>query len=185
VTGEAASDQASLLSGVQDIVSGLLPTSLAIADDLASCAIERTPELHGLGLEALVTANCRAHMTALLDYLARGVPVDKVTLSQEIVENARTMVRSGLPLDSMLRGHRVAASRFIALWTDAVAEQQRGDSAAAIGIIKHGSAYSLEWVDAICELMTTLYGHEMERLRAPNGMRLARVLQPSDSVVYV
>jgi hypothetical protein len=36
--------------------------------------------------------------------------------------------------------------------------------AAAIGIIKHGSAYSLEWVDAICELMTTLYSHEMERL---------------------
>ncbi|RHW26179.1 hypothetical protein D0Z08_16210 [Nocardioides immobilis] len=148
--------------GVQDVVSRLLSTRSLLAADLAEYLIVHMPELREVGVEDLVLKSCRANITALFDNLARAVPVESIAPSPELIDYTRGFVRDGLPLDSIMQAYRLGTAYLITRWTDAAAEQVPG--AAAIGVIKGGTAYLLEWLGVMSNQLADEYRGEVSRL---------------------
>ncbi|WP_052077989.1 PucR family transcriptional regulator [Rhodococcoides fascians] len=153
-----------VMDGLRATVSWLLPRSFEIADELARHAVEQTPAVTELDLEHLVFACCRAHMTSSLDCLAREVPLETLTLSAELVGFAKTLARSGLTLEALMRGHRAANSQFIACWADAAATCLSSTPSTAVQVVKRGTQYSLKWHEAISDLVSEHFTLEKERL---------------------
>lgn len=147
---------------VQEVVSRLLSARSRLATDLADYLIVHVPEIREVGVEDLVLGSCRANITALFDNLARAVPLESVALSPELIGYTRAFVREGLLLDSIMRAYRLGTAYLITRWTDAAAEQVPG--AAAITVIKRGTAYLLEWLETMSSQLAGEYRSEVSRL---------------------
>ena len=105
----------------------------------------------------------------------RGVPIELIQLSTEVIETTRAMVREGIDLDTFMRGYQVGAAYWWELWADAV-ERHCSDLTLAFQIMNRGTAFLFEWLQMMTDRISAEYYDEAERLaRAGSLARLAAV----------
>ncbi|MFJ8106546.1 PucR family transcriptional regulator [Streptomyces sp. NPDC096132] len=145
------------------MADALLAAKASLAHDMAEHVIGLMPELRPPQIAELIHASCDANTTAFLDNLGRGVPTDQVISTPEVSAYTRDLVRTGLSLDSLLRGYRLVASHVIDRWADAVVDHGV-PGPAGIVVIRYGTAYQLAWLDVMCEQVAREYRAEADRL---------------------
>lgn len=152
-----------VLKLVRDAVTPLMTAREELAAELATYLTAQDSEIREVGVEDLVLASCRSNVTVILDYLARGVPLQSTAPSAEILGYTRTMVRRGLSLDSVTRGYRSGTGFLIGRWIDHIGSLKL-DSDMAVALIKQGSTYFWGWLEMIDQQLASEYRAEAARL---------------------
>ncbi|WP_196054737.1 PucR family transcriptional regulator [Nocardia aurantiaca] len=171
---------------VQAVAGELVPRCPALAEDATRLITDRVGEARQPGIEDIVLATCRANTLIVLDYLARGVPLEMFTPSAEVVERTRTLVQRGLPLTAVIRGYRIGAHRLTEQWSDAVYAYGPNDRR-SVEVAKAGTSYILSWLDLMTERISEEYRNEDERLARERSLShledVRRVLSGPDTDV--
>jgi hypothetical protein len=152
-----------LQAAVHQVAVALQRDLPRIAAEGAQYFGERIPEIARSGVEDLVLECCRANSTLLLDYLARGVSLESVTPSTEVLQLTRALVQRGLSLSAVVRGYRISTQYILEIWADAVGTYGRDDQP-ALDVVKAGMSYLMAWIDLITEQLSDEYSTELKRL---------------------
>lgn len=149
-------------AAVHDASAALLPKAEDIAAQLAEYIAEQIPEFDRRNSRAILISSCTANMVGLLDALARGVALDSIAPSVEVLQLTRDLAQRSFPLKEVRRAYRVGSQHMSDLWTDAVAAHT--DGSVVVPAIKAGMHYILRWVEVIVDRLDDEYRHEEERL---------------------
>lgn len=167
---ESRPDQ--VAAAVQEVAVAVQRDRPSIGAEVARYIIERVPDLSHTGVEDVVLEASRANMTILLDYIARGVPLETFAPSAEVIHLTRTLVQRGVSLAAITRAYSVGTQYVIEVWADAVSTYGPDDRR-SLEVVKLGTLYTLAWMDLITERLSDEYRRELERLARERG--LARV----------
>ena len=159
----AQTAQNQLQQPLQDTVTALLTGRVELAEELATYLNAQDDEPRKVGVEDLVLASCRSNVTVMLDYIARSVPLESITASAELLGYTRTMVRSGLSHDSVMRGYRRGTTFLVQKWVTQVGELGL-PADVSVQLISHGSGYLLGWLEVMLEQLSMEFRAEMSRL---------------------
>jgi hypothetical protein len=146
-----------------EVATALLPELPSIADGTADYIEAAMPELAELGVLDLLRASCHANSSVLLDALMRGVPLDAIAPSVEVMQTTRALVRRGLSHDAVIRGYQTGITYWCQRWAQAV-EQHCADASVAVPTVSHGTTFLLGWLQVITDRLTAEYRDEAERL---------------------
>ncbi|MEA2169912.1 MAG: hypothetical protein QOF76_3212, partial [Solirubrobacteraceae bacterium] len=148
---------------VSEIATALLPELPGIGIGCADHIAARQPEFARTGSEDLLLASCRANSAALLDGLMRGVPVEAMPPSEEVMQTTRAFVQRGLPLASVMRGYRLGIAYWCDRWADAVGRHGR-DLAMGVATVSAGTSYLLGWLEIVTARLSDEARDETERI---------------------
>lgn len=157
-----ASSHREVLKGVRDVVAALRRSRPSLGEELAQEIFDHDPAFANAGVESAVIEGCRANTAIALDYMARGVPLESIAPTAEVIELTRDLVREGVPLPSITRSYNVAVYRVIEVWTDTVAASRPADRE-SLEIVKLGTRYLLTWRDRVVDRLSAEYRIELER----------------------
>jgi PucR C-terminal helix-turn-helix domain/GGDEF-like domain len=152
-----------VVTATREVATALLPELPSIGDGTASYIEAAMPELAELGVVDLVRASCHANASVLLDALMRGVPLDAIAPSVEVLQTTRALVRSGVSHDSVIRGYQTGIIYWCARWAQAV-EGHCTHASLKVPTVSHGTTFLLAWLQLITDRLTAEYRDEAERL---------------------
>jgi len=128
----------------------------------------------------LVEASCHANSSTLLDGLLRGVSLDAIAPSSEVIHTTRALVRRGLTMSDVVRGYQLGATYWCTQWADAV-EEHCSEPSLAVPTVSHGTTYLLGFLERVVDRLTAEYRDEAERMaREGSFARLADIRQALD-----
>jgi len=151
------------LAGVRAVALALLPEAPRLGVEVAAHVAERLPEFGKAAASALLVESCQANGNAVIDGLARNVPMQAVAPTVEVRQLTRALVQQGVPLSVLMRGYRIGVQYWIELWAAAVRRHVGADHD-AVAVAQVGTSFSMGWLDAISEDLAEEYREEAERL---------------------
>ncbi|MDN5746657.1 MAG: helix-turn-helix domain-containing protein, partial [Nocardioidaceae bacterium] len=120
----------------------------------------------------VVLEMCRANTSIVVDYLARGVALESVAPTEEVVSLTRVLVRSGVSMAAITRAYSLGIQYLIEVWSDAVRRHGPRDKS-ALEVVQSGTAFLMTRMDVITAQSADEYRIELERLAREQS--LARV----------
>lgn len=147
--------------GMRHVAATLLPRSAAIGIALAQYVHDGIVDFDRDVVDDGIQASCQSSTASLFNYLARGIPVEAVMPTDEVLQLTRHMVQRGMDLPAIMRGYRVGMRFLLETWAEQVAVSGLKD-ALAIDVIKAGSSYMLAWADLINERISCEYQRLMQ-----------------------
>jgi GGDEF-like domain/PucR C-terminal helix-turn-helix domain len=159
----------------REVAMRLLPELPSIGDGTAAYIEAAMPEITDPDVLELIRASCHANCNALLDGLLRGVPLDAMAPSAEVIQTTRALVRHGLSLTAVVRGYQLGTTYWGERWAHAV-ESHCTDPSLAVGAIGQGTTFLLGWLERVIDRLAAEYRDEAERLtREGSFARVAEV----------
>ncbi len=164
----------------REVAMSLLPELPSIGDGTAAYIEAAMPEITEPDVLELIRASCHANCNALLDGLLRGVPLDAMAPSTEVIQTTRALVRHGLSLTAVVRGYQLGTTYWGECWAQAV-ESHCTDPSLAVGAIRQGTTFLLGWLERVIDRLAAEYRDEAERMaREGSFARVADVRQALD-----
>ena len=115
---------------------------------------------------------CRANTAIIVDYLLRGVALESVAPTEEVVGLTRVLVRSGVSLAAITRAYILGTQYLIEVWSEGVRRHGPEDGS-ALEVAQAGTAFLMTWMDVVTAQSADEYRIELERLAREQS--LARV----------
>lgn len=156
---------------VRDVAAALAPDASAIGVAVARHIAARMPEVTGLRVEQTVTVTCQANTVIIFDHLRRGVPIDAIVPSEEVMALTRDLVKQGVSGTFVFRAYPIGIQYLIEIWADAVsAHGPQGP--AAVEVVKFGTSYMLAWLDLVTSRLAEEHRRELERIARERSFTL-------------
>lgn len=160
---------------ISRVAEALLPEGMDIGRGTAGYIAERIPAIAEVEVEDLMLDSCLANSAGLLDALVRGVPLESMQPSAQVVQSTRALVRRGLPWPAVMRAYRVGIVYWCERWADG-ARRFASDADAALLAAREGTTFLLSWIDVVTECLAEEYRDEASRLaREQSVVRLSEV----------
>lgn len=157
------------------VATAMLPALPDVGRGTADHIIRELPEFGRRGATNLVLDACQANSSGLLDALMRGVPVDVMAPSSEVIDTVKGLVRGGISLDTVISGYQVGTAYWCQRWSESV-QQHCTDLALALPVANRGTVFLLAWLQMATERLSGEYRDEAERLAREGSMaRVAEV----------
>jgi hypothetical protein len=102
--------ESELREATREVATALLPELPSIGAGTAAYIEAAMPEVAQPGVAELVEASCHANSSTLLDGLLRGVSLDAIAPSSEVIQTTRALVRRGLTMSDVVRGYQLGAT---------------------------------------------------------------------------
>lgn len=148
---------------VRIVATALLPELPEIGTGIAAYICDRVPEVAEANATEVVYKTCRANATVLLDSLMRGVRLDDLTPSAEVVQSTRMLVQVGLSLEAVMKAYRIGSHYWIDRWAYAVTRFSSSDEV-SVRATTEGISFLLSWIELVTELLAKEYRAEAARL---------------------
>lgn len=97
-------------TATREVAVALLPELPSIGEGMAVYIETAMPEITDEDVLELIRASCHANCSALLDGLLRGVSLDAMAPSAEVIQTTRALVRYGLSLTAVVRGYQLGTT---------------------------------------------------------------------------
>ncbi|MDA0159893.1 helix-turn-helix domain-containing protein [Solirubrobacter ginsenosidimutans] len=163
---------------VRELAAELLPQSAEIARAMNDHLFAMMPELRErddgeLRLETL--ASCEVNIAQVLRLQKLGAGPQQLVLPVEAAEWARSLVRRGITLATLLRAYRLGHAWLWDRWSQQLYERVP-DSEECIAAEQHSSAFMFAYIDLISDVLVAEYGSERERvMRSAEQLRAETV----------
>jgi PucR C-terminal helix-turn-helix domain/GGDEF-like domain len=164
--------ESEIREATREVATALLPELPSIGAGTAAYIEAAMPEVVQPGVVELVEASCHANSSTLLDSLLRGVSLDAIAPSSEVIQTTRALVRRGLTMSDVVRGYQLGATYWCTRWADAV-EEHCSEPSLAVPTVSHGTTFLLGWLERVVDRLTAEYRDEAERMAREGS--LARV----------
>ena len=164
--------ESELREATREVATALLPELPSIGAGTAAYIEAAMPEVVQPGVVELVEASCHANSSTLLDSLLRGVSLDAIAPSSEVIQTTRALVRRGLTMSDVVRGYQLGATYWCTRWADAV-EEHCSEPSLAVPTVSRGTTFLLGWLERVVDRLTAEYRDEAERMAREGS--LARV----------
>ena len=115
-------------TATREVAVALLPELPSIGEGMAVYIETAMPEITDEDVLELIRASCHANCSALLDGLLRGVSLDAMAPSAEVIQTTRALVRYGLSLTAVVRGYQLGTTYWGKRWAQAVQHQRAYDA---------------------------------------------------------
>jgi DNA-binding PucR family transcriptional regulator len=152
--------------GVRELAAEWLPQSVRIATEMNDHLFATMPELRERDdgeLRAETHASCEVNIGQIMRLLKLGAGPDALVLPVEAAEWARSLVRRGLTLATLLRAYRVGHAWLWDRWSQALHERI-ADSNEFVAGEQQSSAFMFAYIDLISDVLVAEYGSERERV---------------------
>jgi hypothetical protein len=169
--GGAPSDDA-ISSAVRTVAAGVRGDYVDLGLDTARHIFERITDFAAEDAEDVALEMCRANTTIILDYLVRGVALESVAPTEEVVGLTRVLVRSGVSMATITRAYSLGIQYLIGVWSEGVRRHGPQDGS-ALEVAQSGTAFLMTWMDVVTAQSADEYRIELERLAREQS--LARV----------
>jgi PucR C-terminal helix-turn-helix domain/GGDEF-like domain len=150
-------------TATREVAVALLPELPSIGEGMAVYIETAMPEITDEDVLELIRASCHANCSALLDGLLRGVSLDAMAPSAEVIQTTRALVRYGLSLTAVVRGYQLGTTYFGERWAQAV-QHHCTDPSLAVGAVSDGTTFLLGWLERVIDRLAAEYRDEAERL---------------------
>ncbi|TYQ02618.1 UNVERIFIED_ORG: PucR-like helix-turn-helix protein [Gordonia westfalica J30] len=174
-----------LATYVHDVAVGLLPELPDLGLGTATYIFERVPEFGARHVSEIALAACQANSAALLDALMRGVAIDAMAPTEEVIRTTRELAKA-ISLDTLVSGYQVGVAYWCSQWARAVERYCEGPGVSmALRVIDYGTTFLLSWLQMITQRLSVAYREEAERLSREWSMARteeARRILTSDDV---
>src|SRR4029453_7173768 len=108
--------------------------------DLAAYVETAMPEITDEDVLELIRASCHANCSALLDGLLRGVSLDAMAPSAEVIQTTRALVAYGLSLRAGVRRYELGPTYWGERWEQAV-QHPCTDPPLAVAVVSDGTTF--------------------------------------------
>jgi hypothetical protein len=163
---------------VRELAAELLPRSTEIARSMNDHLFAMMPELRERDdgeLRAETLASCEVNIAQVLRLQKLGAGPDALVLPVEAAEWARSLVRRGISLATLLRAYRLGHAWLWDLWSQQLHERVT-DGEAFVGAEQQSSAFMFAYIDLISDVLVAEYGTERERvMRSAEQLRAETV----------
>ncbi|MDV6295627.1 PucR family transcriptional regulator [Rhodococcus aetherivorans] len=170
---------------VHDVAVALLPELPDLGSGTAAYIFERVPEFARQEVSEVALAACQANSAALLDALMRGITIDAMAPSEEVIRTTRDLAKA-ISLDTLVSGYQVGIAYWCSRWTRAVERYcDRAGVPVALRVTDYGTTFLLSWLQMITNRLSVAYRDEAERLSREWSMARteeARRILASDDV---
>lgn len=150
-------------TGVQVVATAMLPELPELGAGVAAAIGEQMPQIAQTDSDALVLASCQANSAALLDGLVRGVAVEKMAPSPEVMASTRELFAHGLTLPVVLRAYRLGIAWWCTRWAASVTRHGPAD-ADLVDVVARGTSFLLGWLELVTDRLSQEHHDEAERL---------------------
>jgi hypothetical protein len=163
---------------VRELAGVLLPRSAEIARSMNDHLFAMMPELRErddgeLRVETL--ASCEVNIAQVLRLQKLGAGPDALVLPVEAAGWARSLVRRGITLATLLRAYRLGHAWLWDHWSQLLHERVP-DGEEFVGAEQQSSAFMFAYIDLISDVLVAEYGTERERvMRSAEQLRAETV----------
>ncbi len=165
---------------IREVATALLPELPSIGAGTAEYIEAAMPEVAQPGVAEFIEAACHANSSTILDGLLRGVSLDAIAPSPEVIQTTRAVVRQGLTMSDVVRGYQLGSTYWCTRWAEGV-EQHCSDASLAVATVSGGTTFILGWLERVVDRLTAEYRDEAERMaREGSFARVADVRQALD-----
>jgi hypothetical protein len=162
---------------IREVATALLPELPSIGAGTAAYIEAAMPEVAQPGVAEIIEATCHANSSTILDGLLRGVSLDAMAPSPEVIQTTRAVVRRGLTMSDVVRGYQLGSTYWCTRWAEGV-KQHCSDASLAVATVSGGTTFILGWLERIVDRLTAEYRDEAERMaREGSFARVADVRQ--------
>lgn len=143
----------------------------SIAGDIADFLVDAVPEISAdQETREDILLRGRAGLLAWARAFVRGVAPDEVESPTEAYAYARALARRGVPLDVLLRIHRLALGVLLQAWEDRLGPA--GSAEQLLAATKRSIAVNFQFHDTLMDGLSTEYQRERERwVRGAEALR--------------
>jgi hypothetical protein len=160
---------------IREVATALLPELPSIGAGTAEYIEAAMPEVAQPGRAEFIEAACHANSSTILDGLLRGVSLDAIAPSPEVIQTTRAVVRQGLTMSDVVRGYQLGSTYWCTRWAEGV-EQHCSDASLAVATVSGGTTFILGWLERVVDRLTAEYRDEAERMaREGSFARVAEV----------
>ena len=160
---------------IREVATALLPELPSIGAGTAEYIEAAMPEVAQPGVAEFIEAACHANSSTILDGLLRGVSLDAMAPSPEVIQTTRAVVRQGLTMSDVVRGYQLGSMYWCTRWAEGV-EQHCSDASLAVATVSGGTTFILGWLERVVDRLTAEYRDEAERMaREGSFARVAEV----------
>jgi DNA-binding PucR family transcriptional regulator len=163
---------------VRELAAELLPQSARIADEMNAHLFAMIPELRERDdgeLRAETLASCEVNIAQVLRLQKLGAGPGALVLPVEAAEWARSLVRRGITLATLLRAYRLGHAWLWDRWSQAL-HTRVTDSESVVAAEQQSSAFMFAYIDLISDVLVTEYGSERDRvMRSAEQLRAETV----------
>jgi len=163
--GTAPTDADRVEGAIRELAAAQLPHTPGLAAGMCDFLLASIPELAAGGdeLRDETLASCESNVAQVLRMMRLGVDADALVVPVEAAEWARSLVRRGIPLATLLRGYRLGHAWFADQWSRSLRETLE-DRDLLASAQQHSSAFVFAYIDRISDRLTCEYGSERDRL---------------------
>lgn len=159
----AVADDEAVGAELRAVAQALLPDLTTIGDACAAYIDAGEPAFSDKGAQDILYRSCHANCHALLDGLLRGVSLELLGPTDEVVRDTREFVQHGMPVAAVERGYRLGIAYWCARWAQGV--QTRGlDANLAVSVTSAGTDFLLGWLERVLERLSVEARLEAERI---------------------
>ncbi|WAL49310.1 PucR family transcriptional regulator [Rhodococcus pyridinivorans] len=152
-------------AAAQKVAIALLPDLPSIGLGAAVYTREHIPEFNHPDVAEISLAACQANSNVLLDALIRGVSVEAMTPSPEVLQSTRDMVRAQVSNELLMRGYQIGIMYWCHRWSQAVRTYGPDvDGDLRLRVLDYGTTFLLSWLRMITDRMSVEYRDEFERM---------------------
>ena len=163
---------------VRELAAELLPQSAEIAREMNDHLFAMMPELRERDdgeLRGETLASCEVNIAQVLRLQKLAAGPDALVLPVEAAEWARSLVRRGITLATLLRAYRLGHAWLWDRWSQLLHERV-ADGEAFVGAEQQSSAFMFAYIDLISDVLVAEYGSERERvMRSAEQLRAETV----------
>ena len=165
---------------IREVATALLPELPSIGAGTAEYIEAAMPEVAQPGVAEFIEAACHANSSTILDGLLRGVSLDAIAPSPEVIQTTRAVVRQGLTMSDVVRGYQLGSTYWCTRWAEGV-EQHCSDASLAVATVSGGTTFILGWLERVVDRLTAEYRDEAERMAREGSLaRVAHVRRALD-----
>jgi hypothetical protein len=150
-------------TATREVAVALLPELPSIGDGMTAYIEAAMPQITDPDVIELIRASCHANCSALLHGLLRGVSLDAMAPTAEVIQTTRALVRYGLDLTAVVRGYQLGTTYWGERWAHAV-ERHCTDPSLAVGAVSDGTTFMLGWLERVIVRLAAEYRDEAERM---------------------
>src|ERR1044072_5131098 len=132
---------------IREVATALLPELPSIGAGTAEYIEAAMPEVAQPGVAEFIEAACHANSSTILDGLLRGLSLDAMAPSPEVIQTTRAVVRQGLTMSDVVRGYQLGSTYWCTRWAEGV-EQHCSDASLAVATGSAGTTFILGWLEA-------------------------------------
>lgn len=172
------------LGDARQVFAELALSSPHVGGEMATHLHTRIDELGSQvdehALRSHTEASCTANIEQICQMLARGTPLDELTVPEPALDYARAIVQRDVPLAVLLRAYRIGHGYFWNVASGALTRELEEDAARATAL-DASSSFIFDYIDLVSDALVGAYHVERDRwVRSAAAVRAETVREILD-----